>query len=599
MPQSKKQRLAAELTAPVAALHTHPDTSSYIGRIRPALPEPNNPSNITPVAAKRPQLSAIEKLEVLDWYHANGRNQKATAAHFQQRLRYGKLNQGTVSRWVAAEAKIRAAANGCAKSATCDGVHATREKSLKHPELEKCLALWLEQLDATRRARLTGREIKRTARQIYDELGVPEADRLELSNGWLGRFQTRHGLKLHRRSSEAISTDGAGLEEERGRIREEIATFLAGSDGGGSRSLEDVWTMETTSIFLECSPVKVAGDAEKYGKRTRIMAGLAVNATGAERLEPIFVGYDDSSQEGLKYYFSSRTARMNHSIFCEWLAAWDHALVGANRQVLLLVSEAYGNVADKARLSNIQLRFFPRTLPAHLQPCSVGLSKAFHVLYRKLLLNRVLSKLRGVEENDSTLFGVTPVDAMDLARSAWQQTGLEPKLAASCWQKTQILPAPAGASDVSTALLEADAYTSIAVNEEVVKLEQALQVLTLEAQSRHVSLNCMSADEFVALGLDEGESNDISIKELVQLVVRGQANTPAREESRAPTTLPTTAPSHADASPDLVLHAQLTLEQYWSQHNFELSPAIAQVLQQTRAHLQHASAHASSTPSGG
>ncbi|KAG7393425.1 hypothetical protein PHYPSEUDO_009629 [Phytophthora pseudosyringae] len=378
MPQSKKQRVSAEVPAASAWPHAPSSSSNCIDHIHPALPEAPDPSNGASAPSKRPQLTPTEKLAVLDWYHAHGRNQKAAATHFQRLPRYNKLNQGTISRWLKREEKIRDNSSSPSDSVTagaCRRSAATREKSLKHPELEKCLSRWLEQLDAPQRARLSGREIKSVARQIYDELEVPETDRLELSNGWLGRFQTRHGLKLQRRHGEMLAKEEVDAEGERERLRDEMVT-----------------------------------------------------------------------------------------------------------------------------------------------------------------------------------------------------------------------------------------------------LGQALQALSLEAGSHHVAMSCMGAKEFVLLGLEEGKCNDLSVKELVQLVVgqedKVQRSGPAKDapsplpennlvEESYPTTQEdnsrkedTSSSSHIDVSPEVVLHAQLTLEQYWTQKNFSLSPSILQVLQLTRAQLLHTSmaATASSPP---
>ncbi|GMF17240.1 unnamed protein product [Phytophthora lilii] len=615
MPQSKRQRvtsLATEPPAPTPALHAPSSNANSIGRIRPTLPETSAASSASSTASRRPHLTPNEKLKVLDWHHANGRNQKATATHFRALPQYEKLSQGTVSRWLAAEAKIRQEANG-SKSVTSDK---TREKSLKHPLLEKCLTLWLEQLSAAQRARLSGREIKTTARQIYDELGVPESDRLELSNGWLGRFQTRHGLKLHRLHVEdKVDYDAAALEAEQKKLQDSVELFLAGTDtednNVGSdvkqrRALDDVWTLEMTTIFLDCSPTKVANDTTKDIEPIRISVGLAVNATGSERLEPIFVGCDSAYVQGFKYYYNNQVACLTPSVLCAWLRDWNKRLLEANRHVLLLVGKCGGKLTDEPDFSNIKLRFLSPLHVDHIQPCSAGLTKAFHAQYRKLLVHRGLNRLQNTQAGHITdggaLFQVRCADVMDLAKSAWELVGAVPKLATSCWQKAQILPA----QEKST-FIEADEHISIAIKEEIVALEQALQVLSLEARSRNISLVCLSADEFVRLGLDEAQGNDLSVKEIVHLVtshdqehgnisppsnqsadheITVSEHRPATQESSTASADASPPPSCISLSPDIVLHAQLTLERYWAENHITLSPAVIQVLQQTRARLQ-------------
>ncbi|KAG3161795.1 hypothetical protein PC116_g26419 [Phytophthora cactorum] len=118
----------------------------------------------------------------------------------------------------------------------------------------------------------------------------------------------------------------------------------------------------------------------------------------------------------------------------------------------------------------------------------------------------------------------------------------------------------------------------------------------------------MSANEFVLLGLDEGRCNDLSVKELGQLV-EGQdkdeenvfvKETPSVKESDPAAHEESNIEDRTDVSPDAVLQAQLTLAQYWTKNNFDLSPAVIQVLERTRTQLlqqQHAVSSTTSMPS--
>ncbi|EGZ20760.1 hypothetical protein PHYSODRAFT_298747 [Phytophthora sojae] len=124
---SKKQRLTSpdvDTPAPLIAPHRPHSSPGSIGRL--TQPESNEPASAVCAASRRPQLAPSEKVAVLNWYHANGRNQKATAAHFRALSRYAKLNQGTISRWLAAEAKIREAQS---KSVASDAVHNCRRNA--------------------------------------------------------------------------------------------------------------------------------------------------------------------------------------------------------------------------------------------------------------------------------------------------------------------------------------------------------------------------------------------------------------------------------------------------------------------------------------
>lgn len=486
------------------------------------------------------QLTPQQKLRVLDWYYAHGRNQKAAAAHFRALPGYEKLSQGTISRWLAAETRIREAGG-------------VREKTLKHPELEKSLTLWLQQLGEDQRARLTGKEIKKTASEVYKELGVSQEQRLELSNGWLGRFQRRHGIKLGKKEA----------PEERKLLAEAVAAFLA-----GRRGLDDVWSMETSPFYFDCSPVRTDS-----AKETSLAVGLALNVTGTQRLEPIFVE-QSATRTGSGLYGSNAMTGVASSVFSAWLKSWNHVLVASNRQVLLLVNPSLAEGADLTQISNIRLVLLSPTLADHFRSCCAGLTKVFHTQYRQLVVQRALNALRaGVDPGVSIdeLFKVTSVDAMALAKAAWQSVSSE--LAVCCWRKTQVFSFQTSLTDVSP--VEIDAYIAIAVSEEVAKLHQALQILQQEARVRTITFACLTGDEFSRIGLEPSKCSGLSIKEIVQLVKQS-------------TTQPVQSPN-APPPPQVVLQAQETLEAYWQQRNIPITPSILAFLQQSRLQLQSAS----------
>ncbi|RLN94600.1 hypothetical protein BBJ28_00006744 [Nothophytophthora sp. Chile5] len=603
-PQPKKRRSSAIAAAssavppPNAAVRVRQaspgGSSSSVGRIRPSLAEPKGDRS------RRSLLAAAEKLAVLDWYNANGRNQKHTAAHFRALPRYDKLSQGTISRWLLAEPKIRAAAvrgamigrrssDDIQPNGRLQGSSPAREKSLRHPELEKCLTLWLDGLDLAQCARLSGREIKTVANQIYDELKVPQADRLELSNGWLGRFQARHGLKMHKGHSEGSTACLQGaLEMERRRLADVISVFLSGKSG---RSLNDVWNMDETSFFFDCSPVVVAETAANKTATadTKLTVALAVNATGTERLEPLFIGQESLLQQlGFRQYYINRMAVMTADIFSAWLQTWDQELVVADRQVLLLVDQARGHLADLTHLSNIQLEFFSPLLTGRVQPCCLGLSSALHTLYRRSVVMRAVETLRKRAETSTDgaeLFEIDQLEAMNLVKTSWQVVKAE--VIVSCWRKAQILPGQVQSVDVSSQLEDG---ASVAMTEEVIELQQALHLFQLEAQARNVSLACMNATEFSRLGLEAAACVGLSIKEIVQLVVKpeiDQSNGLMEEVELSNAGLEDTT-----VSAKRLLQAQLTLERYWQQNGFELTPKVRQVLQQSQTQLQQSSAAA-------
>ncbi|KIL60357.1 hypothetical protein M378DRAFT_42375, partial [Amanita muscaria Koide BX008] len=74
---------------------------------------PNQPKKADTAADKRPVFTHKEiatlrqRIEILDWYHANGKNQTKTAKHFDPIYPNLRIKQPTVSAWVNEEDKWR------------------------------------------------------------------------------------------------------------------------------------------------------------------------------------------------------------------------------------------------------------------------------------------------------------------------------------------------------------------------------------------------------------------------------------------------------------------------------------------------------------
>ena len=71
--------------------------------------------------------------------------------------------------------------------------------------------------------------------------GVPQDERLKLSDGWLTSFKKRCGLREFKRHGEAASANPETVEKERERLRELIRKH-------GLR-LKDIWNMDESALF--------------------------------------------------------------------------------------------------------------------------------------------------------------------------------------------------------------------------------------------------------------------------------------------------------------------------------------------------------------
>ena len=96
---------------------------------------------------------------------------------------------------------------------------------------------------------LTGEVLHQKWNQFADLVGVPEDERLNLSNGWLGCFKDRNGLKEMKRHGEAASANASTVEQERKRIQELIKKY--------GYELHDIFNMDKTGLFYRYVPISL------------------------------------------------------------------------------------------------------------------------------------------------------------------------------------------------------------------------------------------------------------------------------------------------------------------------------------------------------
>ena len=194
-----------------------------------------------PVVGKKENATREIRIEVLDWYHANGENQSKTARYFDKKYPNLCMKQPLVSAWVKNESKIREdwEKNGLTNPA------AKRVRQTQHPDVTEMMDLWVAKV-MHNRVQLTGEVLRQKWKQFADMVGVPDDERLSLSDGWLRCFKERHGLKEWRRHGESGSASQLTVEQERERIQKLI------SDGGYHP--RDVFNMDKTGLFYVFVP---------------------------------------------------------------------------------------------------------------------------------------------------------------------------------------------------------------------------------------------------------------------------------------------------------------------------------------------------------
>jgi hypothetical protein len=186
-----------------------------------------------------------QRIEILDWHHKNGQNQSKTARHFDSIYPNLKIKQPLVSSWTKEEAKWRELWEQTDHQSDRT---AKRARQTEHPEVSEMMYLWVSKAMGDG-ILLTGEVLRQKWNRFADLVGVPEDERLNLSNGWLGRFKGRNGLKEMKRHGEAASANASTVEQERKRIQELIKKY--------GYELRDIFNMDETGLFYGYVPISL------------------------------------------------------------------------------------------------------------------------------------------------------------------------------------------------------------------------------------------------------------------------------------------------------------------------------------------------------
>ncbi|KAI7949502.1 hypothetical protein MJO28_008323 [Puccinia striiformis f. sp. tritici] len=352
-------------------------------------------------SSKKPiRATMAQKIEVLDWYDKNGKNQTKTAKHFNEIYPEIGFKQPLISAWVADCDRIREQADSSAS-------HYKRVRITKFPQIEEMLDQWVTQALHSKLT-ITGDVIRAKWHEFASMEKIPSEEWLNLSQGWLTRFKARHGLQSFTKHGEAAQADKEVIDEERKRVSELVQGFTR----------KDIWNMDETGLFYLMPPDRGLAKEKCSGlkaSKTRITIAVTTNSDGSEKLPLLIIGKwakpkafkkKSGLSLGFDYHFNKR-AWMTTEIFHDWIGRFNCEMRSQKRNILLLVDNFSAHSLPEGGLSNIRLELFSPNLTAHIQ---VTLQAEIHL----------------------------ELAAMHLSRLAWQcvsETTIR-----NCWNHTGIFP---------------------------------------------------------------------------------------------------------------------------------------------------------------
>ncbi|KAJ7831605.1 hypothetical protein B0H14DRAFT_3713286 [Mycena olivaceomarginata] len=160
---ARMKELAGGVKASVAV--SMPTTKRKRPEEKAVVPEGKQPGKkkaVLPVFTKKENATLQRRIEILDWLHQNGKKPPLISAWVKEESKWRTEYQSHVG----AAAKVK------------------RIWQTQHPEVSEMLDLWAEQAMACD-VMLTGEVLRQKWTQFADLVGVPEDERLNLSDGWL------------------------------------------------------------------------------------------------------------------------------------------------------------------------------------------------------------------------------------------------------------------------------------------------------------------------------------------------------------------------------------------------------------------------------
>ena len=157
-----------------------------------------------------------------------------------------------------------------------------RIKKVTSDDLEQALLLWFTQ-QRSKNVPVNGPLLATKAKQFAESLGMKE---FKGSNGYIEKFQRRHGLVFKAMCGESTSADSPAAESW---VKNILPSYLH------RYSPEDVYNADETSLFYELLPshtLAFKGETCSGGKKSKVRLTVLVcaNMSGTDKRKLLVIG---------------------------------------------------------------------------------------------------------------------------------------------------------------------------------------------------------------------------------------------------------------------------------------------------------------------
>ncbi len=256
------------------------------------------------------------------------------------------------------------------------------------------------------------------------------------SNGWLHRFNQRHGLT----SKKACGESAAVPQEVCSNYTENVLPELL-----AKYDPDDIFNIDETGLFYRLLPDRTYCFKEEKchgGKHSkeRLTLLLGANMSGTCKLKPFVIGkyakprcFTGIRPESLGVdYTYNKKAWMTCKTFDEYLLKWNSHLVRQNRKICLLIDNCPAHALLR-EYSNIEIHFLPPNTTSKLQPMDLGVIKKFKSAYRRYLVEMYLHALEQRQDLATVRSKIHVKAAIEMSVRAWND--VSPTTISKCFRK--------------------------------------------------------------------------------------------------------------------------------------------------------------------
>lgn len=296
--------------------------------------------------------------------------------------------------------------------------------NLQYDVVDRAVLTWFQNA-RSRKISISGTMLREKAADI-SKVVDPDTKFLA-SDGWLNKFTARHSITF-----KTLSGEGAGVDLIAAKSWKADVENIC-----GGYAPENIYNFDESGLFYKSTPKKsymLTSEMAQGDKNSKLRLTVALMANFAGQKEPPIIignaarprafGRINIETAFNLFWRSNKKAWMTTILFTEFLKRFDRKMVLEGRKVLLFLDNATSH-AD-IQLKNVRLVFFPPNMTSDVQPLDQGIIQCFKLLYRKQLMNHLVSNLDGnVFELPEELVKVTALDALGWIEQAWKDVSSE------------------------------------------------------------------------------------------------------------------------------------------------------------------------------